>query len=88
MENISCNIRVWGEGMGVEKFIPGYYAYIIISNVCVSKVLLINKNNGMYTIRLDSGGAIRVSESRLFQTYEAAMEAMKARSFRRSIRNW
>ncbi len=69
-------------------FIPGYYAYIIISNVCVSKVLLINKINDMYTIRLESGGAIRVSESRLYHTYEAAMESLKAGSYRGCIRPW
>ena len=55
-------------------------AYLIISNVRVEKVWIISENNGVYTVKLIStGGAIRVSKSRLYSTQEEVETVLKDR---------
>lgn len=74
--------------MEANDFKPGEYAYIVESNVCVSRVYIVTYSNGFYTIRLESGGAIRVGKSRLFKTYDDALASMKKHDIRKSITNW
>jgi len=58
-------------------FKEGTTAFIIESNRLVREVLILKKTGSFYVLRfLDSNGGIRVRESRLFATREAAEESV------------
>ena len=55
------------------KFNPSDCAYIIESNLCLREVEIIKVAGGFCTIRLvDCGGGIKVRDSRLYPSREAA----------------
>ena len=54
-------------------FVEGEQVYIVESHLHVTPALIIKKSGEFYTIRLlNSGGAITLRQSRLFQTKEEA----------------
>ena len=55
-------------------FRDGDYAYIIMNGHIVRKVMIIYQVGGFYTIRVPSGGWIRVHPSRLYATEEEAKQ--------------
>lgn len=58
--------------MGVITMQKGDTAYIIISNARVEPVKVIRIEANLITVKLSSGGAIRVPRGRLYETEEAA----------------
>ena len=54
------------------KFNTRDKAYFVESNCRVREVQIINNAGGMYLIRFDNGGGIRVKEHRLYTTKEEA----------------
>ncbi len=58
------------------KFKKGDTAYFIESNCSIREVKILNTAGGMYLIRFDNGGGIRVKEHRLFSTKEEAEAAL------------
>lgn len=56
----------------VDRMKRGDTAYIIISNVRVEPVLVIRVNGNLITVKLPTGGAIRVPAGRLYATAEEA----------------
>ena len=62
----------------MSKFRVGQSAYFVRSGVQVIEVQIINITNNFCTIRfLETGGGIRVRESKLYATKEAAEEQIK-----------
>lgn len=62
----------------MEKISKGQHAFFIRSGVQILEVQVLNVANGFCTIRfLDTGGGIRVRESKLFATKEEAEENVK-----------
>ena len=56
-----------------SKYSPGDIAYIVESNLYIRKVEVVKAAAGFCTIRFaDHGGGIKVRESRLFPSKEAA----------------
>ena len=56
-----------------SKFNPGDIAYIVESNLYIREVEVVKAAAGFFTIRFaDHGGGIKVRESRLFPSKEAA----------------
>ena len=56
-----------------SKFNPGDIAYIVESNLYIREVEVVKAAAGFFTIRFaDHGGRIKVRESRLFPSKEAA----------------
>lgn len=54
------------------SFKAGDTAYIVANGMEVLEVKIVAISGGFYTTRLPSGGGIRLRESRLFPTKEAA----------------
>ena len=54
------------------KFKKGDTAYFVESNYKVREVQILNTAGGLYLIKFDNGGGIRVKEHRLFSTKEEA----------------
>ena len=52
------------------KFKKGDTAYFVESNYKVREVQILNTAGGLYLIKFDNGGGIRVKEHRLFSTKE------------------
>lgn len=62
----------------MSKFRVGQSVYFVRSGVQVIEVQIINITNNFCTIRfLETGGGIRVRESKLYATKEAAEEQIK-----------
>lgn len=58
------------------RFKAGDTAYIVESKHTVRQVKIINCSGGLYLIRFEGGGGIRVRESRLFPTEEDAKKCI------------
>ena len=59
----------------------GDIVYILENNMDVRQAKVVNRSGGFYTIQLvGSCGAIRLKESRLFDSEEAAMKSKKGYS--------
>lgn len=57
----------------MSKFKAGQTAYFVRSGVQVMEVQIVNSANGFCTIRfVETGGGIRVRDSKLFETREEA----------------
>ena len=57
----------------MSKFKVGKTAYFVRSGVQVMEVQIVNSANGFCTIRfVETGGGIRVRDSKLFETQEEA----------------
>lgn len=54
----------------------GDTAYLIESNRIIKPVKVVNCAGGMYLIRFENGGGIRVKEHRLFATEEEARASL------------
>lgn len=61
----------------MAKFKPGDIAFLIESNVLVRKVIVRKYVSGLVLVQTDSGGGIKVRESRLFRTKEEAAEKIR-----------
>lgn len=60
------------------KFKYGQTVYIIESGNRVTECIVLNYSGGLYTIRLtETGGAIKLRESRLFSTKEDAKKNIR-----------
>lgn len=57
----------------------GDTCYIIISNARVEPVQVIRMQSNLVTVKLSSGGAIRVPRGRLYDTEEAAASHLPRR---------
>ena len=63
-----------------SKYKPDDTAYIIESNRIIRKVKILMFAGGLYTIQFtDTGGGMKIRESRLFPTEEAAKASIQAR---------
>lgn len=51
----------------------GDTVYIIVSNIRVEPVTIIRIESNLVTVKLSSGGAIRVPKDRLYETTDAAV---------------
>lgn len=60
----------------MAKFKQGDAAYILESNRIVRKVTIGRYAAGMYLIRFENGGGIQVKEHRLYESEEAALDAI------------
>lgn len=60
----------------MAKLKAGDSAYIVESNRIIRPVTIVNNAGGMYLIRFDTGGGIKVKEHRLFATEEEAKAAI------------
>ena len=61
----------------MAKFMAGEKAFIVESNRRIREVEIRSTAGGMYLIKfLDSGGGIKVKESRLFATHEDAEKSL------------
>ena len=61
-----------------NQYKPGDIAYIVESALVVREVLIHNISGSFYTLRFtDTNGGIRVRESRLFPTKEAAEATLR-----------
>lgn len=60
----------------MAKFKQGDTAYILESNRIVRKVTIGRYAAGMYLIRFENGGGIQVKEHRLYESEEAALDAI------------
>lgn len=58
------------------KMKAGDTAYIVESNRIVREVKIISCSGGMYLVRFEGGGGIRVREHRLFATEEEAKKSI------------
>lgn len=65
-----------GRANNMSKYNVGDTAYILESNRIVRKVTIGRCTAGMYLIRFENGGGIQVKEHRLFETEEAALDAI------------
>lgn len=61
----------------MQKFRINQTVYFIRSHSSVVTAKIVNYHGGMYTIRFESGGGMRISESRLFATEEQAKATLK-----------
>lgn len=60
------------------KYKHGQTVYIVENGHFIRECVVINYVGGMYTIRFSDGnGAIKLRESRLFQTKEAAQSSVR-----------
>jgi len=60
------------------KYKGGQTVYIVENGHRISECTVINYSGGLYTIRLlETGGAIKLRESRLFPTKEAAQSSVR-----------
>lgn len=57
----------------------GDTAFIVESRYTVRRVQIVNCSGGLYLVRFEGGGGIRVRESRLFPTEEEARKSIPAR---------
>ncbi len=55
-----------------NKYKTGDKAYIVESNCRVREVQMLNYSGGMFLIRFENGGGIRVNDHRLYYTNEEA----------------
>jgi len=62
----------------IGKYKLGDTVYIVESGNCISECTIINYSGGLYTIRLlETGGAIKLKESRLFLSKEEAQKTVR-----------
>ena len=55
-----------------NRFRTGDKAYLVESNCRIREVQILNYSRGMYLIRFENGGGIRVNEHRLYSNLEEA----------------
>lgn len=68
----------------MEKFSTGQTAWIIESGLLVREVTVMKVSGNLATIRFpDTGGAIRIPSSRLYDTKENAEYALKQHKLRK-----
>ena len=67
-------------GMMANKYQPGDTVYIVSSVRWIKEAKVLKYAGGFYTLKFtDTGGGIKVRESRLFPTEEAAKESTKGK---------
>ena len=73
IELLTCKLKLKGVRFYVNsKYKKGDKAYFIESNCRIREVQILNYSGGIYLIRFDNGGGIRVNEHRLYNTKEEA----------------
>lgn len=69
---------------GLKK---GNQCYIVESNCKITPVTIVSQSGNLYTIRLQSGGGIRVPGHRLHETEEAARDSLPKRGTEKKYRS-
>ncbi len=70
------------------KFKKGDTAYFVESNYKVREVQILNTAGGLYLIKFDNGGGIRVKEHRLFCTKEEAEATLPKKEPAKKKMHW
>lgn len=65
----------------------GDQCYIVESNCKIIPVTIVSQSGNLYTIRLQSGGGIRVPGHRLYETEEAARDSLPKRGTEKRYRS-
>lgn len=65
----------------MKKYKIGDICYFIESNVRIRQGIITSYRNGLYTVRINDSGAIRLSENRLFPTYDTASDKLPDNPF-------
>lgn len=60
----------------MARYKVGDTAYLLESNRTVRKVQIMRFSGGMYLVKFENGGGIRVKEHRLYDTEEAATASL------------
>lgn len=67
-----------------QKYKPGDTVYFVESSIFVKRATVLKYSGGMYTIKFDNGGGMRIKENRLCDTEKEALFMASANKIDRS----